>query len=395
MTGVFYGCLGYPNVFKQKYFLAIPLSHIFGFVRNMLTSYATGSCLYICHNLKNIFKEMMLFNPTILVTVPALAEMGLNAYKSFRKSLFGNQLQSIICGSASVPPYLIKEYKKININVYPGYGMTETSNLVSGNPEFEKKPQSVGFIYDGQTYKIVNGELWLKGNNIFKKYYGDYAETRATFKHGYLKTGDLARVDKDGFLYILGRTNDVIVLSSGIKIHPADIEAQFNALDCVQDSLIYQQKSETEASQLILEVVPRKMFLTENKIKNAYDYCINELCKVNSNLPTEKQVNKFVIRNLDFDRSPSIKIKKPRVISVDQQKIINKLTKIISKDLKKSIKNINLRLETRLRDEVGLSSINMLYLVIIIEDTFNIKFKNVGVSYFTTVYDIVKYIFNH
>ena len=102
LQGVVNSCLGYTNVFEQRYMLVLPLTHVFGFGRNM----------------------------------------------------FGNSLHTLICGAANVPQYLVEEYHRMGVALYPGYGLTESANLVSGNPENLSKPGSVGLIYPGIEYKI-------------------------------------------------------------------------------------------------------------------------------------------------------------------------------------------------------------------------------------------------
>ena len=111
-----------------------------------------------------MFRDIAMFRPTIMVVVPALAEMALNLSKKFGKNMLGDSLKTIICGAAAVPPYLIREYKNVfDIDILPGYGLTESANLVSGNPENLNKPESVGLLYPNQQVKVVDGELRLKG----------------------------------------------------------------------------------------------------------------------------------------------------------------------------------------------------------------------------------------
>ena len=175
------GCYGIPDVFKQRYLLILPLTHVFGLVRNLLTNLQTGSALFICQNNKDMFRDIAMFRPTILVMVPALAEMCLNLSKQFKKNMLGDSLTHIICGASTVPPYLVKEYKQFNIILLPGYGLTESANLVSGNPLSEYKPASVGFPYPEQELKVVDGELWIKGDNVMDCYYNDPEENNNAF----------------------------------------------------------------------------------------------------------------------------------------------------------------------------------------------------------------------
>ncbi|MDE6411907.1 MAG: acyl--CoA ligase [Clostridia bacterium] len=307
MRGTKNGCYGVKGVFEQRYFLVLPLTHVFGLIRNLLTSLYTGSTLYICRDNKNMFREIAVFKPTSIILVPALAELALNLSKQFKKNMLGEDLKTIVCGAAAVPPYLIREYKKLGIDLHPGYGLTESANLVSGNPEPMNKPDSVGFLYPGIQCRVVDGELWLKGINMQDCYYGEQEENDAAYSDGWFRTGDLVRFDEDGSLYITGRIKEVIVLSTGEKISPAEVEVKFDALDIVQDCLIY--KSEEGGREiLVLEVLPRASELAKVQTDDKEKYLRDQINAVNKTLPAFSRVSKIVVRDTDFARSPSMKI---------------------------------------------------------------------------------------
>ena len=306
MRGVKNGCYGYEKVFEQRYFLVLPLTHVFGLIRNTLTAFYTGSSLFICKNPKNMFKDIAVYRPTIMIFVPALAEMALNLSKQFGRNMLGEDVKVIICGAAPVAPYLVCEYDKLGIKLLPGYGLTESANLVSGNPEALAKPDSVGLIYEGMEYKIVDGELWLKGVNMMDCYYGD-EENATAYEDGWFKTGDLVRIDGEGFLYITGRIKEVIVLSSGENISPAELEVKFYALDCVQDCLVY-DIIENGMSQLVLEIVPRMATLKAAGVEDVGAYINAKVQEVNATLPSFEKINKVVVRDSDFIRTPAMKI---------------------------------------------------------------------------------------
>lgn len=307
MRGAKNGCYGVKDVFEQRYFLVLPLTHVFGLVRNLLTSLFTGSALYICRDNKNMFREIAVFKPTCIVLVPALAELALNLSKQFGKNMLGEDLKTIICGAANVPPYLIREYKKLGIALHPGYGLTESANLVSGNPEPTAKPDSVGYIYPGIQCRVEDGELWLKGINMQECYLGEQEENDAAYSDGWFRTGDLVRFDGDGSLYIVGRIKEVIVLATGEKISPAEVEAQFDELDIVQDCLVY--KAEENGRELLaLEVLPRASELAKVQAEDKEKYLRDRINEVNKTLPAFSRVSKIVVRDSDFARSPSMKI---------------------------------------------------------------------------------------
>lgn len=308
MQGTVNGCYGIWDVFYQKYLLVLPFSHVFGLVRNLMTCLYTGSTLFICRNNKDMFRDVAVFRPTVMVMVPALAEMCLNLSKQFGKNMLGEDLKYIICGAATVAPYLVSEYLKFNIRLLGGYGLTETANLVSGNPESAKKPESVGYLYPHQEVKIVNDELWIKGENVMDGYVGDEGENVAAFEDGYFKTGDLVRFDDEGMLYIIGRCKEIIVLPNGENISPAELETKFNELKVIQDSQVFEDITENGEHILALEVVPRAVEIAKLGIKDVESYLKAELQKVSNSLLPYQRVSRITIRDKDFERTPSMKI---------------------------------------------------------------------------------------
>ncbi len=306
MQGTLNSCLGVPGAFYQRYMLVLPLSHVFGLIRNMLASLYSGSTLFICRENRNMFRDAAQFKPTFMVLVPALAEMALTLSKKFGKNMFGDSLRVIICGAANVPPYLISEYKKLGVELYPGYGLTESANLVSGNPENHKKPDSVGLIFPGMEYQIVDGELWLKGRNMMDCYVG--REEPEAYSDGWFRTGDLVRMDDEGFLYITGRIKEVIVLPNGENISPAELEAKFNTLEYIQDSQVFEDVDDAGKHFLALEVVPRATETAKLGDIDLNAFLIAELRKINAELPSFARVSKITVRTSDFERTPSMKI---------------------------------------------------------------------------------------
>jgi long-chain acyl-CoA synthetase len=314
LAGTVNGCMGFVDhdVFGERYFLVLPLTHIFGYVRNMMTSLYTGSTLYICRDTKNMFREIPAYNPTIMIMVPALAEMALGLTRVMGTKILGSSLKYIVAGAAVVAPHLAKEYNKLGVTLLAGYGLTESANLVSGNPTTLENPTSVGFLYPNQEYKIVNDELWLKGDNILTEYYNDPEETAKAFEDGYFKTGDLVKFDDDGYMYIVGRIKDIIVLSSGENIAPEELESKFRELDCVRDCLIYKGINDNGVEALIFEMTPRVDVLKANGVENIGEYCVKKVTEVNNTLLNYQKVSKIIIRTEDFERTPSMKIKRPK-----------------------------------------------------------------------------------
>ena len=310
MQGTVNGCYGVKTVFHQRYILLLPLSHVFGLIRNLMTSLYTGSDLYICKNNKDMFKDIAVFRPTILVMVPALAEMSLMLSKKFGRNMLGDSLQYIIAGAAAVSPYLIKEYEtQLGIKLLQGYGLTESANLVSGNPESLRIPESVGLPYPNQELRVVDGELWLKGKNMMDGYIGE-DEADVYGEDGWFRTGDLVRIDEEGFIYITGRIKEIIVLPNGENVSPAEVEIHFNKPDFIQDSQVFEDVDENGTHFLSLEVVPRAAIVEKMGLEDPAAFIRTELEKINAALPPFERVQRITVRTTDFERTPSMKIKR-------------------------------------------------------------------------------------
>ena len=307
IQGTMNGCYGVREVFHQRYMLVLPLSHVFGLIRNMLASFYTGSTLYILKSAQDLFREIPKFRPTILILVPALAEMALALSKKLKRNMLGPDLRTIICGAAAVPSYLIEEYDRMGINLYPGYGLTESANLVSGNPEPLRKPNSVGIPYANQELRIVDGELWLRGRNMLMDYVG--TEEVAWTEDHWFRTGDLAYLDEEGYLYITGRIKEIIVLDNAENISPAVLEARFNELPFVQDSQVFEAVNESGKHILALEVVLRATELGALG-SDPNQKAAELLWEVNRRQRPIEQVSRITIRTTDFKRTPSMKVER-------------------------------------------------------------------------------------
>jgi long-chain acyl-CoA synthetase len=154
----------------------------------------------------------------------------------------------------------------------------------------------------------VNEELWLKGLNMMDGYVGEEEENKNAYEDGWFKTGDLVRLDEEGFLYITGRSKDVIILDNGENVSPAEVETYFNAIEVVQDSQVFEQVLENGKHILAVEVVPRATELARLQVTNVNEYVIEKLKEVNSKLPSHMKVSNFIVRDSDFERTPSMKI---------------------------------------------------------------------------------------
>jgi len=125
---------------------------------------------------------------------------------------------------------------------------------------------------------------------------------------GWFHTGDLVSIDENGLLRITGRTKEIIVLSNGENVSPAELETHFNALPFIQDSQVFEDVAENGRHILALEVVPRRSVIAKMNVENIKEYIISELEKVNLTLPSFQRVTRIEVRDSDFERTPSMKI---------------------------------------------------------------------------------------
>ncbi|MBE6015682.1 MAG: acyl--CoA ligase [Lachnospiraceae bacterium] len=295
------------EVLFNRYILLLPLSHIFGTVAGFLSCIYTGSTIYGCNDVRSGLMMIPRVKPTLLVLVPGIVELTLNLAK-LKGEAFLEGLKCIVCGGAPVPPRLNKELKKFGIHLYPGYGMTEGANFTSANINIDKKPHSMGRIYPGQEVKLVDKELWIRGDNIMKGYYKDTAATAQVLtKDGWYKTGDLVSFDDEGYITIIGRTNNLIILPNGENVSPEEIEDAFNQSPLIQDCLV---KEDTVGGQpmLSIEILPLPEAAKSHSPVELESLIREEAKKINNTLPSFKQVAKISLRTEDFKRTAALKI---------------------------------------------------------------------------------------
>lgn len=291
----------------HRYACVLPLSHVFGLIRSTLSVLFEGGVWFSAGNTKETITKFPVIKPTCLVAVPGICEILLGLVKMYGKPFLGGQLGFIISGAANVPPKLIKEFDELGIQLFEGYGMTEGANLTTGNIDVLTHPTSVGKLYPEQEAKVVDGELWFRGDNVFLGYYGDPEKTAETLtEDGWLKTGDLVRFDEDGYMYIVGRIKNLIILSNGENVSPESIEEPFYQDLKVRDCLV--REEEVDGRGIIaIEILPRMEEFGDdwNEVEA---YFKNLVGKVNATLPTTHQVSKVTVRREDFKRTGAMKV---------------------------------------------------------------------------------------
>ncbi len=311
MRGALNGTYQPGGIFNHRVMVILPMSHIFGSVMGFLSVLYTGSTVIACTDMRAAVGQIPVLRPTFLVLVPGLVEVILGIAKMKGKGFLGD-MQKMIVGAAPVPPRLIKDASDLGIKLYPGYGLTEGANLTSANVDIDTKPESMGKIYPEQEYKVVDGELWIKGDNVMIGYAGNPEETAKVLEDGWLKTGDLVRFDEDGFLYITGRIKNLIILSNGENVSPEELEDNFYKDYRIKDCLVREMEvgGNTVIGVEILPLEPAVVGMSDEEVQAKMEELTES---INVKLPSYMRISKVVVRKEDFPRTGAMKIDRNKV----------------------------------------------------------------------------------
>ena len=292
----------------HRYIALLPLSHVFGLIAGLMGCFYTGNLMHTCEDMKATIGKFPMIRPTILIIVPGICDILAGLCKMYGPQFLGGNLRMIISGAANVPPRLVDIFTKLGVEFCFGYGLTETANLTSANADAITHPTSIGKIYPEQEAKIVDGELWVKGDNLFSGYYKDPEKTaEAMTEDGWFRTGDLMRVDEDGFLYITGRIKNLIILSNGENVSPESLEEPFYADPCVRDAMV-QEDDLNGARVIAVEILPFMPAFDGKSWDEVTAYMDELVKKVNATLPSTHRIMKVTVRTEDFKRTGSMKV---------------------------------------------------------------------------------------
>ena len=292
----------------HRYIALLPLSHVFGAIAGMAGCFYTGNLLFTAEDMKATIGKLPMIKPTILVIVPGICDILSGLVKMYGPQFLGGELRMIISGAANVPPRLVDIFTKLGVEFCFGYGLTETANLTSANADAIRKPTSIGRIYPGQETRIVDGELQVKGDNVFSGYYKDPVRTAEAFtEDGWFRTGDLCRFDDEGFLYITGRIKNLIILPNGENVSPESLEEPFYADPCVRDAMV-KEDDLNGAKVIAIEILPFMPAFDGKTPEEIHAYMQALVDKVNATLPTTHRIIKMTVRTEDFKRTGSMKV---------------------------------------------------------------------------------------
>lgn len=250
----------------------------------------------------------------ILINVPFLKNKIYQKINAKLTGVFGGNFLEIVIGGAPLNKEVEDFLRKIGFRYTIGYGMTECGPLISYIGWQKIKAGSCGVILPTLEIKIDSknpeteaGEILIRGENVMEGYYKNEEATRNTIIDGWLHTGDLGIIDSDGFIFIRGRSKSMILGPSGQNIYPEEIEARFNNLPFITESLIIEKES-----RLIALVYPDLDSADESNLATSDIEAIMEKhrVEVNKNLPAYSQVVKIRLYPEEFEKTPKKSIKR-------------------------------------------------------------------------------------
>ncbi len=332
----------------------LPLSHSYEFTIGFLIPVIRGASIYYIDKppvARVLLPVLQKIKPTMMMTVPLVIEKiykvriapqlsksglirQLMKVPAVRKKLhrvaakkvmkfFGGEMKFFGIGGAGLIGDVEKFLREGKFPYAIGYGLTETSPLIAGSGAHNTRFRSTGIvipdvdvIINNPDEKTGEGEIWVKGANVMKGYYKDPERTKEVFSEdGWLKTGDLGYMDKDGYLYIIGRLKNVIVGPSGENIYPEEIESQLNQYDNVLESLIFQENRQIVARVHLNYEESDKEFkhkkMTETQIAKRIEEMLEELRNnVNSKMSSFSRIFRMIEQTEPFEKTPTKKIKR-------------------------------------------------------------------------------------
>ncbi len=347
----------YPS---DRFLSVLPMHHTYECNCGLLCPLYAGSSIHFARSLKTVVDDLQRVRATILLGVPLLYDKmfkrihkGIqekkavakvlnplikltdvmqtvgwkNAKKSIFKDLhhkFGGSIRFFIAGGAAPDPLVAKGLRDLGFNFIQGYGLTETSPILALNSPSKLKDDAAGIPLPGTELRINDpdkegiGEVFGKGPNVMLGYYKNPKATAEVMQDGWFKTGDLGYFDKEGFLHISGRKKNVIISKSGKNVFPEEIEDVLNRSPFVLESLVYgaedAKQDEIIAAQIVVDA---EAFIelaesTGKEITKEFLHQIiaDEVSKVNKQISSYKQIRKFVIRDQEFQKTTTQKIKR-------------------------------------------------------------------------------------
>ena len=340
---------------EDRFLSFLPLHHVFECTVGFLYPISIGGSIAFCEGVKHMADNIKEFGITAMISVPAvfdiiyrkvmkaiekkgklqnlekgkkISNLLLKVKIDLRKQLFkevheslGPKLRLVVTGGAALDPETEKGFNDLGFDVEQGYGLTETAPVIAAETPKCRRLGSIGKKFPSVEVKIDNpdeegiGELMAKGPSIMLGYYENEEATKdALDADGWFHTGDLARIDKDGFIYISGRKKSVIVLNNGKNVFPEEIETLLNKVEGIKESFVYEKKEADGDVKVCVKIVYDKQLIKElyniegeEKIK---EFLWDKVKAVNKLMPKYKYVREMIISEEELIKTTTLKIKR-------------------------------------------------------------------------------------
>ena len=338
---------------KDTFLSFLPLHHTYESTTTFLYGLSCGITIAFCDGLRYIVNNLKEYKVTGFVCVPVLLETmykrilqgiekqgktklfnRMTAFSNFllkfkidiRRILFksvlnqlGGHLRIVVYGAASIDKNTVIGLKNIGINMLNGYGLTETSPVLSAENDKYKKAGSVAFPMPGMEIMIDSpdekgvGEICAKGPCLMLGYYKNEEATKEAIKDGWFHTGDLGYYDKDGYLFISGRKKNVIILKNGKNIFPEELETLIAKLPYVTENMVY-SRDRNEDIIVAVKIVYNESIMKEmfpNATKDDYhDIIWKDIKEINKTLPKYKYIKHLIVTDIPMIKTTTQKIKR-------------------------------------------------------------------------------------
>ena len=339
----------------DRFLSFLPLHHTFECTVGFLYPVSIGGAIAFCDGIRHIAENIKEYQITAMISVPILFE---SMYKKvmkgiekkgkletvkkgikisnfllkfgidIRKKLFkeihdnlGGKVRLFVAGGAALDPEAEKGFNELGFTMYQGYGLTETSPVVAAEDDKYRRLGSIGKAFPSLEVKIDEpdedgiGELMVKGDTVMLGYYNNEEATKETIEpDGWFHTGDLAKIDKDGYIFISGRKKFVIVLKNGKNIFPEEIEFLVNKIEGVKESFIYGRPEDDGDYKICAKIVydkdqMKELYNLENE-DEIKDLIWKEVKKVNKTMPAYKYIRNIIVTDKDLIKTTTQKIKR-------------------------------------------------------------------------------------
>ena len=310
---------------------------------------------------------------------------------------FGGHIKFFVSGGSKLNPQVTEDFLTLGIKICEGYGMTETSPIISYTPRNDIMPNSAGRVIKDVEVKIADdNEILVKGRNVMKGYYKNPEATAEIIdKDGWLHTGDLGTL-KDGYLYVTGRKKEMIVLSNGKNINPIDIEAKLMSMTNLIAEVVV-----TEYNSILTAVIhPDFNKVKEEKVDNIYEVLKwSVVDKYNQKSPDYKKILDVKIVNEDFPKTKIGKIKRFMIADMLEGKIekkerkpepdfeeYNKIKKYLVTAKEKEV-----YFDSHIEIDLGMDSLDMVEFQHFLDLNFGVKEENL-ISKHPSLLELANYV---